>query len=134
MSDLSQGLDWFLDHSSEISTVVGVLSGDVEPRGIISETPRDGVAEGVDSAPGNNIVDRAADVITQGTDFFGQVKGLLGLGYPAEEPQPVSPISHEVSPTEPIPDTSSPPPMKIGGLSIPIIAIAAIGILFLFKK
>jgi len=126
MSDLSKGLDWFLANPTEtIGTVAKALSWSVEPRQTIVEKPRAGYPEGVNAAPVNSTLERSADVITKGVDFYQQLKGLFGLGYPTTETQPVSPIKKELTPaTAPV----------IAGMSAGTIAVIAIALLFLFKK
>ena len=128
MSDLSKGLDWFLNNTDTVKTVYNVLSDTVVPRGIIAETPRTGSPDGVDASPTNNIINKAADVLTQGKDFYTQIKGLFGLGYPATEPQPVSAVAHEVTPA-PQPSISLP-----AGISPLILAAGAVVLLMLLKK
>lgn len=131
MSDLSKGLDWFLDNQGIIETVVNVISPTVSTRDLIPGTPQEGYPEGQDEAHTNNIVERSADVTTRTQDFFDQVKGLFGLGYPASEPQPTSPVSHEVTPADlPAPAGSS----ILTGISVGTIAMIAIALLLLFKK
>ena len=123
MSELSKGLDWVLANPTEtINTVAKALSWSVEPRQTIVETPRAGYPEGVDAAPTNSTIERSADVMTKGVDFYQQLKGLFGLGYPATETQPVSPIKKEITPG------------TIAGMSAGTIAVIAIALLFLFKK
>ena len=97
MSDLSNLIDSFTEHQEDIKTVYDNLSWMWKPRETIVETPRAGWPEGTNSAPTNNTIDKAADVITLGTNFYTQLKGLFGLGYPATETQPVSPVKHEVT-------------------------------------
>ena len=130
MSDISNLLSDVLDFTQkpEVKTVYDNLSWMWEPRDKITETPRAGYPEGQDTAPTNNTLDRAADVITTGKDFYTQLKGLFGLGYPANEPQPVSPIQHEVTPAD------LPAAPVIAGMTAGTIAVIAIAILFLLKK
>jgi hypothetical protein len=127
MSDLSNLLDSFSEHKEEIATVYDKFSWMWEPRATITETPRAGFPEGQDSAPTNSTVDKAADVITMGTNFYTQLKGLFGLGYPANVAQPVSPIQHEIT------KDTTPAPV-IAGMSVGTIAVIAIVLLFLMKK
>ena len=123
MSRLSEGLDWALSNKDTLRTVYDVLKGKdtYEPREVIQETPRVGYPEGQNLAATNNTVDRAAGIVTMGQDFYEQVKGLFGLGYPASNAQPVSPVKHEIS--TPV----------LAGMSAGTIAIIAIGLLFLVK-
>jgi len=124
MSDLSEGLDWALENKGAITTIYDNLSWMWKPRETIVETPRVGYPEGQDSANTNNTIERAADVITMGKDFYTQVKGLFGLGYPATETQPVSGVQHEVTPAAlPV----------VAGMSAGTIAIIVIALILLFK-
>ena len=131
MSDVSRILDDVLSFAQkpEIKTVYDNLSWMWEPRATITETPRAGYPEGRDSAPTNITVNRAADVITKGVDFYTQLKGLFGLGYPASEAQPVSPMKHELTA-----GTAPAAAPVIAGMSIGTIAVIAVALLFLFKK
>lgn len=132
MSDLSKGLDWFLDNTDKFQTVYSVISDNLVPRQTIVEKPTAGYPEGVNSAPTNNIINQAADVITQGKDFYTQVKGLFGLGYPATEPQPVSAVKHELTATStPASQTALSLP---AGISPLMLAAGAIVLLMLLKK
>ncbi len=131
MSDITRILSDVLDFTSkpEVKTVYDNFSWMWEPRATITETPRAGFPEGQDTAPTSSTVDKAADVVTKGINFYTQIKGLFGLGYPANEVQPVSAIQHEVTPADlPAPKT------YIAGMSAGTIAVIAIALLFLFKK
>ena len=136
MSDISNLLSDVLafGQKPEVKTVYDNLSWMWEPREKIVETPRAGYPDGQDSAATNNTIDKAADVITTGKNFYTQLKGLFGLGYPAVEAQPVSPINHEVTPADLPTPTADGSPIKLGGLDIKIIAIAGIALLLLMKK
>jgi len=129
MSDLSNLLDSFTEHKEEIKTVYDNFSWMWEPRATITETPRAGFPEGQNLAPTDSTIDKAADVVTMGTDFYTQLKGLFGLGYPANEAQPVSPIAHKI--TE---DTTPPAAPVIAGMSVGTIAVIAVVLLLLIKK
>ena len=110
---LEQGLDWALDAGKQISTVYDNLSWQYEPRSIDQGTPEVGYPEGRDEVHTENTIDKAADVIQMGTNFYEQVKGFFGLGYPATEAQPASPITHEYDPAKP-----PPPEPKPGGFKL----------------
>jgi len=127
MGDITRMLSDVLDFTQkeEIKTVYDNLSWMFEPRATITETPRAGYPEGQDTAPTNSTIDKAADVITMGTNFYTQLKGLFGLGYPALDAQPVSPIKQEIT------QASAP---IIAGMSAGTIAVIAIALLFLLKK
>lgn len=124
MSDLSEGLDWALDNKGTITTIYDNLSWMWKPRETIVETPRAGYPEGTNAANTDNTIERAADVITLGKDFYTQIKGLFGLGYPATETQPVSGVKHEVTPAAlPV----------VAGMSAGTIAIIVIALILLSK-
>lgn len=137
MSDLSRALDWFGEHpetTNIISTVVDVISPNTQPRETISGTPTAGTPEGRDEINLNNVIQNGADVVTQGRNFYDQVKGLFGLGYTPPETQPVSPVTHEVEPAVlPVP-TADGTPIKAGGLDMKVIAVIAVIAFMLFKK
>ena len=124
---LSDVLDFA--QKDEVKTVYDNFSWMWEPRATIIETPRAGFPEGQDIAHTNSTVDRSADVVTKGLNFYTQLKGLFGLGYPAADVQPVSPVRHEVTTA----DLPAPAPI-IAGMSAGTIAVIAIVLLFLFKK
>ena len=131
MSDISNLLSDVLDFTQkpEVKTVYDNFSWMWEPRATITETPRAGFPEGQNSAPTNSTLDKAADVITMGNNFYTQLKGLFGLGYPANVAQPVSPIQHEITK-----DTTPAPVPIIAGMSAGTIAVIAIVLLLLLKK
>ena len=123
MDDLNEGLDWALETTKKVTTVYDQLKWMWEPREKIVATPRTGTAEGVDARNTNIEVNRGADVYETAKDFYAQVRGLFGLGYPSNEKQPV-PI---VQPAPVIQQGST------AGMSFGTIAIIAAGAYFLLK-
>lgn len=105
---IGEGLDKALAVVKPVTTLYNQITWQYEPRGIVAGTPQAGYPEGRDEINTNNIVDRTADVLTAGKSFYDQVKGLFGLGYPANEAQPVSPIKNELDPRVPVPTTDKP--------------------------
>ena len=61
----------------------------------VEGTPRAGTLEGATEQNTNIDVNRGADVYTTAKNFYDQVKGLFGLGYPQTEPQPSVAVQHE---------------------------------------
>lgn len=114
MSDLSRVLDWVDENPDTVQTVANIFSRDTQPREVIAGTPTAGSPEGRDESNVNNVVQRGADVITQGKNLWDQAKGLFGLGYPSTETQPVSPIEHEVTPADLPTPTADGTPIKTG--------------------
>jgi len=122
MSDLSDLLDSLKGKEEVVKTVYDNLSWMWKPRETVVATPRAGWPEGTNEANTNTTIDRAADVIKAGTGFYSQLKGLFGLGYPATEPQPTSPVQHEVKPAA-----------AVAGMSAGTIAVIAVLLLLIFK-
>ena len=125
MDDLDNSLEWALETTKKVTTVYDQLKWMWEPRETIVETPRVGLAEGVDVKNTNIEVNRRADVIELGKQFYAQVKGLFGLGYPSTEKQPV-PIVEQGTVDATMPGMSA-------GMGIGTIAIIAAGAYFLLK-
>lgn len=100
MSDLSNIFESISEFGQkpEVKTVYENFSWMFKPRETITETPRAGYPSGQDAANTNNILNKTADTVTAGMNFFTQIKGLFGLGYDQPEVQPVSPINQEISP------------------------------------
>ena len=72
-----------------------VISGIFSKGDKVEGTPRTGYPDGAEEQNTNLNVNRAAEVFTTAKDFYYQVKGLFGLGYPQSEPQPAVVIQHE---------------------------------------
>jgi len=129
--ELGEGLQKAIDVTKPISTLYNQLTWQVEPRNIVAGTPQAGYPEGRDEVYTNNTVDRAADVLKSGLGFFEQVKGLFGLGYPANDAQPVSPLTTEQNTTQRTPESGE----IAAGIKPDIMILAGIGILlFLMLK
>jgi len=92
----------------------------------VEGTPRTGYPEGAEEQNTQIDVNRGADVVTQALDFYYQVKGLFGLGYPQSEPQPAVEVQHETKQTFYANQQT--------GMSNMTLAILAAGVAFLLLK
>lgn len=61
----------------------------------VEGTPTAGYPDGATEQNTNLDVNRGADTVTMVKDFYDQVKGLFGLGYPQSQPQPAVELQHE---------------------------------------
>lgn len=119
------GLDWALDQTKKVVTLWDQVREIWDkPREVIQEKPRAGYPEGQNLQHTSDNVARGAQTIEQlltlGKQFYGQVKGLFGLGYESTESQPVAKLEHEIS----LP----------GGVNIGIIVILIILFLIVTRK
>ncbi|KPK75273.1 MAG: hypothetical protein AMJ79_11845 [Phycisphaerae bacterium SM23_30] len=122
---IEQGLDWAIEQTKKVTTLWDQIKSTWDkPREVIAEKPRAGYPEGQNLIHYNDEVDRGANVAEQilvlGKQFYDQVKGLFGLGYPSTGTQPVATVEHEVS--------------LAGGLNWGIVLIIAIVLYLVTKK
>jgi hypothetical protein len=88
------------------------IKGIFSPRETVEGEPRAGTIEGRNEQHTDIEVNRGPDIVTTTKDFYDQVKGLFGLGYPQSQPQPSVPVHHEAATVNGVSLTM---PMLIGG-------------------
>lgn len=123
---IGEGLDWALQQTGKISTLVDELGGFWGAREVIIGTPREGYPEGQDEQHLNDLTSRIANVLNlgkaMGGEFISQVKGLFGLGYGQTQAQPGFVVQHDLQPT------------KQTWIGIAIVGAIIIAVIFLGRK
>lgn len=95
---IGEGLEWALEQTKKATTLYDQLKNLWEPREVINETPREGYPDGKNVQHLNTIQGRGAELYSTVSGIYDQVKGLFNLGFDQTETQPVSPVTHELTP------------------------------------
>lgn len=123
---LGEGLDWALQQTSKITTLVDELGGVFGQREVIVGTPREGYPEGQDERHLNDLTSRIAQVLNlgkaMGSEFIQQAKGLFNLGFGQTGTQPAFAIQHELQPS------------RQTWIGLAIVAAVIIAVIFLGRK
>lgn len=117
---IGQGLDWALDQTKKVTTLVDELGGVFSKRESIQGEPFEGPKAGTTTHL-NQVTNKGAEIYNTGKAFVGgivdQVKGLFNLGYDPTGKQPTFAIQHELKPG---------PQITIGAIVIISIIIFAL--------